>query len=122
MEQMTRMNSRVDEIQDFVKTNVQPATDKKGKQVTFTDQLPSQATTNSRNQGVSLSQTHNINHVYVDEEALKTALAVSSLRSGKNLPDPYKDHPINQGPIEEEEALIIVEQDSSEDEEEQATA
>ena len=28
MEQMTRMNSRVDEIQDFVKTNVQPTTDK----------------------------------------------------------------------------------------------
>ena len=29
MEQMTRMNSCVDEIQDFVKTNVQPTTDKK---------------------------------------------------------------------------------------------
>ena len=41
MEQMMRMNSRVDEIQDFVKTNVQPTTDKKGKQVTFSDQLPS---------------------------------------------------------------------------------
>ena len=41
MEQMTWMNSRVDEIQDFVKTNVQPTTYKKGKQVTFTDQLPS---------------------------------------------------------------------------------
>ena len=37
MEQMTRMNSRVDEIQDFIKTNVQPMTEKKGKQVTFTD-------------------------------------------------------------------------------------
>ena len=40
MEQITRMNSRVDEIQDFVKTNVQSTTDKKGKQVTFTDQYP----------------------------------------------------------------------------------
>ena len=39
MKQMMRMNSRVDEIQDFVKTNVQPTMDKKGKQVTFTDQL-----------------------------------------------------------------------------------
>ena len=57
MEQMTRMNSRVDEIQDFVKTNVQPTTDKKGKQVTFTDQLPSQATANPRNQGASSTQT-----------------------------------------------------------------
>ena len=37
---MTRMNSRGDEIQDFVKTNVQPTTDKKGKQLTFTDQYP----------------------------------------------------------------------------------
>ena len=37
MQQMMRMNSRVDKIQDFVKTNVQPTTDKKGKQVTFTD-------------------------------------------------------------------------------------
>ena len=46
IEQMTRMNSCVEKIQDFVKTNVQPTTDKKGKQVTFTDQLPSQATTN----------------------------------------------------------------------------
>ena len=121
MEQMTRMNSRVDEIQDFVKMNVQPTTDKKGKQVTFTDQLPSQATANPRNQEVSSSQTHNINHLHVDEETVETALATLSLRSGKNLPDPYKDYPIYQGPIEEEEAPIIVEQDSSEDEEEQAT-
>ena len=51
MEQMTRMNSHVDEIHDFVKMNVQPTTDKKGKQVTFTDQLPSQARASPRNQG-----------------------------------------------------------------------
>ena len=51
---------------------------------------------------------------------MEMALAISSLWSGKNLPDPYKDHPIHQGPIEEEEAPIIVEQDSSKDEEEQA--
>ena len=89
-----RMNSHVDEIQDLVKMNVQPTTDKKGKQVTFTYQLPSQATANPRNQGVSSSQTHNINHVHVDEEAVETALDLSSLRSGKNLSDPYKDHPI----------------------------
>ena len=67
---------------------------KKGKQVTFTNQLQSQATTNPRNQGVSSSQTHNINHIHVDEEAVETALAISSLRSGKNLQDPYKDHPL----------------------------
>ena len=31
MEQMPQMNSRIDEIQDFVKTKVQLTTDKKGK-------------------------------------------------------------------------------------------
>ena len=50
MEQMTR--SRIDKIQDFVMKIVQLTTYKKGKQVTFTDQLPSQATANRRNQGV----------------------------------------------------------------------
>ena len=123
MEQMTRMNSRVDEIQDFVKTNVQPTTDKKGTQVTFTDQLPSQATTNPRNQGASSNQTHNINHIHVNEEAVETALAISSLQSGKALLDPYKEHPFHQGSNEEKEMSIIVEQDSDlEDEEEHVTA
>ena len=123
MEQMTRMNSRVDEIQDFVKTNVQPMTNKKGKQVTFTDQLPLQATANPRNQGASSTQTHNINHVHVDEEAVELALAISSLRSRKALLDPYKDHPFHQGQKEAEETPIIIEQDTdSEEEEEQVTA
>ena len=123
MEKMTRMNARVDEIQDFVKTNVQPTTDKKGKQVNFTNQLPSQAMTNPRNQGASSIQIHNINHVHVDEEAVESALAISSLRSGKALPDPYKYHPSHQGQNEEKETLINVEQDSdSKDEEEQVAA
>ena len=123
MEQMTRMNSRVDEIQDFIKRNIQPTTDKKSKLVTFNDQLPSQAMANPRNQGASSSQTHNINHVHVDEEAMETAIAISSLRSGKAPPDLYKDHPIHQGSSEEIEMPIIIEQDSdSEDEEEQVTA
>ena len=66
---------------------------------------------------------HNINHVHIDEEAVETALAISSLQSGKDLPDPYKDHHIHQGPIEEEESPIIVEHDiDSEDEEEHAKA
>ena len=44
------MNSRVDEIQDFVKMNIHVATDyNKGKQVSFTNQLPSYDTTNLRN-------------------------------------------------------------------------
>ena len=117
-----RMNSRVDEIQDFVKTNVQPTTYKKGKHVTFTDQLPSQTTPNPRNQGASSSQMHNINHVHVNEEVVEMALAISSLRSGKDLHDPYKDHPIHQGPIEEEVPIILEQESDSEDEEEQAKA
>ena len=122
MEQITRMNSCVDEIQDFVKMNVQPTTDKKGKQVTFTDQLPSQATANPRNQGASSNQMHNINHVHVDKEVVETTLAISSLQSGKALPNPYKDHPIHQGQNEEKETPIIVEQDSDLDDEEEQVA
>ena len=112
------MNSRVDEIQYFVRTNVQPTIDKKGKQVTFTDQLPSQAMANPRNHGASSTQTHNINHVHIDVEAVESALAISSLQSGKALPDPYKDHPFHQGSNEQKDTPIIVEQDTdSEDEE-----
>ena len=55
---------------------------------------------------------HNINHVHVDEEAVEATLAISSLWSGKDLPDLYKDHPIHQVPIEKEEAPIIVEHDN----------
>ena len=123
MEQMMTMKSRMDETQDFVKTNVQLTTDKKGKQVTFTDQLPSQATANPRNQGASSTQTHNINHVHIDEKVVESTLAISSLWSGQALPDPYKDRPFHQGQNEEKETSIIVEQDiDSEDEEEQVTA
>ena len=101
------MNSRVDEIQDFVKTNIPTSTDKKGKQVSFSDQLPSQATINPG------SQMHNLSHVHVDEKALETALAILSLRSGKDLPNPYKDHPLHKIPINEETPTAVVEQDSS---------
>ena len=54
---------------------------------------------------------------------METTLAISSLQSGKDLPDPYKDHPIHQGSIEGKETPIIVKQDNdSEDEEEHVTA
>ena len=52
---------------------------------------------------------------------METSLAISSLRSGKALLDPYKDHPFHQGSNEEKEMPIIVDSDS-EDEEEQVTA
>ena len=114
MEQMNIMNSRMDKIHDFVKMNIPTMTDnKKGKQVSFSDQLPSQATINPRNQGASSSQMHNLNHVHVDEEAVETALAISSLQSGKDLPNPYKDHPLHKSLIDEETPTVVVEQDSS---------
>ena len=120
MEQMSRMNSRVDEIHDFVKTNIPTLTDnKKGKQVSFFDQLPSQATINPRNHGSSSSQTHNLSHVHVDEEAVEAALAISSLRSSKDLPDPYKDHPLHKTLIVEETPTVVEEQDNSSDDEEE---
>ena len=54
---------------------------------------------------------------------METTLAISSLRSGKALSDPYKDYPIHQGSSEEIETPIIIEPDNdSEDEEEQVTA
>ena len=101
MEQMNRMNSRMDEIQDFVKMNIPTSTDnKKVKQVSFSDQLPSEATINPRNQGSSLSQMHNLSHVHVNEMAVEATLAISSLRSGKDLLDPYKDHPLHKSSID----------------------
>ena len=118
MEQMNRMNSRVDEIQDLVKMNIPTSTDnKKGKQVLFSDQLPSQATINPRNQGSSLSQMHNLSHVHADKDAVETALAISSLRSSKDLLDPYKDHPLHKSSIVEETLTVVVEQDSSSEDE-----
>ena len=51
---------------------------------------------------------------------METALAISSLRSRKDLPDPYKDHPIHKGSIEEETPIIIKHDIDSEDEEEHA--
>ena len=62
---------------------------------------------------------HNLSHVHVDEEAVETALAISSLRSGKDLPDPYKDHPLHKSSIDEETSTIVVEQDSSSNDEEE---
>ena len=62
---------------------------------------------------------HNLNHVHIDEEAMGTVLAISSLRSGKDLSNPYKDHHFHQGMVDEEISVVVVEQDSnSEDEEE----
>ena len=107
----------MDEIQDFVKTNVPLVTDnKKDNQVSFSDQLPWQATANSRNQGASSSLAHNVNHVHIDDEAVETSLAISSLQSGKYLLNPYKDHPFHKGQIDKETPIIVEKDIDSEDE------
>ena len=66
---------------------------------------------------------HNLSHVHVDEEAMENALAISSLRSGKDLRDPYEDLPLHKSSMDEETPIVVVEQDSSsEDEEERVRA
>ena len=55
----------------------------------------------------------------MDEEAVETASAISSLRSGKDLPNPYKDHPLHKSSIDEETPIVVVEQDSSSEDEEE---
>ena len=62
---------------------------------------------------------HNINHVHVDEEAVETALAISSLWSRKDLSDPYKNHLIHQGLIKEETPIIVEHDSDSEEKDEQ---
>ena len=53
---------------------------------------------------------------------METTLAISNLRSGKDLPDPYKDHLIHQGLIEEETPIIVKHESDSEEEKEHAKA
>ena len=61
---------------------------------------------------------YNLNHVHVDEEAVEMTIVILSLQSGKNLPDLYQDHPIQQGPIIEDTPNIVEHDSDSEDEEE----
>ena len=53
---------------------------------------------------------------------METTLVISSIWSGKDLPDPYKDHPIHKGPIIEDTPNIVEHDNDSEDEEEYAKA
>ena len=50
---------------------------------------------------------------------MEAALVISSLRSGKDLPDPYKGHPLHKSSIDDETLIVVVEQDSSSDDEEE---
>ena len=50
---------------------------------------------------------------------MEAALEISSLRSGKDLPDPYKDHPLHKSSIDDETPTVVVEPDSSSNDEEE---
>ena len=50
---------------------------------------------------------------------MEAILAISSLRSGKDLPDPYKDHPLHKISIDDETPTVVVEPDISSDDEEE---
>ena len=43
---------------------------------------------------------------------MEVALAISSLRNDKDLPDPYKDHPLHKSSTDDETPRVVVEQDS----------
>ena len=116
------MNSCVDDIYDVVNTNVSIMIEnKKGKQVSFTNLLLLQTIANLRNQGPSSSQMQNMNHVHVNEEVVENVIAISSLRSGKDLLDSYKDHPFHKGSIDEETLNIMIEHNRSSEDEDEST-
>ena len=56
------------------------------------------------------------------KKAVETMLAISSLRSGKDLSDPFNDHPFHQDPIGEETPIFMEQDNDSEEEEEQTKA
>ena len=93
---------------------------RKGKRVEFADQLPSQPLANPRNLGqASLSRTHNVNQVHIDS-APEEAHAISTLRSGKVLVDPHKDHKSHKDQYEEKDdqsSPTIIPKEDSDDEE-----
>ena len=62
-----------------------------------------------------------MNHVHVDEEAVEITLTISSLQSGKNLLEPFKDYPIVKGLIDEEIPTTIMEHGSSSDDDDEQT-
>ena len=91
MSKLTEVNNRLDRVEGAQCFDAS-VDQRKGKRVEFTDQLPSQPLENPRNLGqASLSRTHNVDQVHTDS-ASEEAHAISSLRSGKVLVVPNKDH------------------------------
>ena len=63
----------------------------------------------------------NMNHVHVNEEVVENVIAISSLQSGKDLIDSYKDHPFHKVSIDEETLNIMIEHNSSSEDEDEST-
>ena len=128
MSALVQMMSKLNEVRDRLergegaKAQCSDASieQRKGKQVQFIDQLPSQPLAKPRNLGqASLSRTYNVNEVHNDS-ASEEAHVISSLRSGKLLVDPHKDHKRRKDPLEEKDdqssPTIISEEDSDDEE------
>ena len=105
-----------------LKTNAPMLIPSKGRvsEFEFIDQLPSQPLINPRNVGQALSsRTHNVNEVRIDS-ASEEAHAISGVRSGKVLVDPYTDHKRRKDPLEEKDdrpsPTIILEEDFEDEE------
>ena len=121
MSKLKEVSNRLDRVEGAKTQFYDGSTEqRKGKRVEFIDQLLSQPLANPRNVGqASLSCTHNVNEVRIDS-ASEEAHAISGLRSGKVLVDPYTDHKRRKDPLEEKDdrlsLTIILEEDSKDEE------
>ena len=121
MSKLNEVSDRLDRVEGAKAQCSDASTEqRKGKQVEFIDQSPSQPLANPRNVGqASSSRTHNVNEVRIDS-ALEEAHAISGLRSGKVLVDPHTDHKRCKDLLEEKDdrpsPTIILEEDSEDEE------
>jgi len=115
MDKLTEVTTRLDKVESSQAPHIDIHDEQhKGKRVECGDQLPSQPVMNPRNQGALSSQGHHVNHIDMDCNALETTQAISSLRSGKSLINPYKGNSSQQVPMDEEEGDEFPKDDSDE--------
>ena len=120
LENYTSVSDRLDRVEGAKAQCSDASTEqRKGKEVEFSDQLPSQPFANPRNVGqASSSCTHIVNEVCIDG-ASEEAHAISSLRSGKALVDHHTDHKRRKDPLEEKDdrtSPTIIPEDSEDEE------
>ena len=116
MSKLNEVSDRLDRVEGAKAQCSDASTEqRKGKQVEFIDQLPSQPLANPSNVGqASSSYTHNVNEVCVNS-ASEDAHAISGLRSGKVFVDPHTDHKLEER--DDRPSPTIIPEEDSEDEE-----